>query len=148
MREPGKAKRNYTPVTVVLLATAVVICTGVGVFRSHQADAEAGQKTAPGAADVARNLRLTLNPNLFVGEVKQAYQIAERDPALLAQLHCYCGCDRTDGHKNLLDCYRDNHGSHCAICTGEAIEADKLAAQGMPVEKIRDALRDRFANGE
>jgi hypothetical protein len=146
MREPGKARLNYTSVTVVVLATAVAIYVGVGVFRSHRADADAGQpQTAAGAA---QNLRLTLDPNLFVGEVKHAYQIAQRDPALLAQLHCYCGCDRTDGHKNLLDCYRDNHGSHCAICTGEAIEADKLAAQGMPVEKIRDALRDRFANGE
>ena len=89
-----------------------------------------------------------LDPDQFVGEVKQAYQIARHDPALLLQLHCWCGCDRTDGHQNLLDCYRDTHGAHCAICTGEAIEAEKLAGQGMPVEKIRDALRDRFANGE
>ena len=55
---------------------------------------------------------------------------AREHPALLAQLHCYCGCDRTDGHKNLLDCFRDNHGGHCAICTGEALEAEKLARQG------------------
>jgi hypothetical protein len=63
-------------------------------------------------------------------------------------MHCYCGCDRTYGHKNLLDCFRDEHGSHCATCTGEAIEAEKLASQGMPIEKIRDSLRNRFAGGE
>ncbi len=40
------------------------------------------------AGTPAQNLRLTLDPNQFVGEVKQAYQVAERDPALLAQLHC------------------------------------------------------------
>ena len=56
---------------------------------------------AAGRAAAAQHLRMTLDPNQFVGEVKQAYLIAESDPALLAQLHCYCGCDRTDGHKNL-----------------------------------------------
>ncbi|HEY6395133.1 MAG TPA: CYCXC family (seleno)protein, partial [Candidatus Binataceae bacterium] len=90
--------------------------------------------------DPARQLRLTLDPNLFKGEVKQAYQVAERDPALLAQMHCYCGCDRIQGHKNLLDCFRDTHGSTCAICVGEAREADTLAKQGLPVDQIRDAL--------
>jgi hypothetical protein len=148
MRDSGKAKLNYTVVAVVVLVIAGAIYAGTSVYRSRADASASAQQSAPTTADAAQNMRLTLDPNLFVGEVKQAYQIAERDPALFAQLHCYCGCDRTDGHKNLLDCYRDNHGSHCAICTGEAIEAEKLATQGMPVEKIRDALRDRFANGE
>ncbi|HUY27052.1 MAG TPA: CYCXC family (seleno)protein [Candidatus Binataceae bacterium] len=99
-------------------------------------------------SDPAAKLRITLDPNLFKGDVKKAYTIAQEDPALLAQMHCYCGCDRTDGHKNLLDCYRDRHGSTCAICTGEAIEAEQLARQGMPLEQIRDSLRARFANGD
>ena len=72
---------------------------------------------------------------------------AEKDPALLAQLHCYCGCDKTDGHKNLLDCFRDTHGSTCAICCGEARDAELMATRGMPVEQIRDALRARYAHG-
>jgi hypothetical protein len=91
---------------------------------------------------------MTLDPQLFQGDVKKAYQVARDDPALLAQMHCYCGCDRTEGHKNLLDCFRDKHGSTCAICTGEAIEAEQLAGQGMPVEQIRDSLRARYANGD
>lgn len=97
--------------------------------------------------DSAAYLRMTLDPKLFAGDVKKAYQVAQDDPALLAQMHCYCGCDRTQGHKNLLDCFRDKHGSTCAICTGEAIEAEQLARQGMPVEQIRDSLRARYANG-
>ena len=31
--------------------------------------------------------RETLDPNQFVGPAKQAYQVAEKNPALLAQLH-------------------------------------------------------------
>jgi len=146
----GKSKNRRADslvMVVVAVVAAIAIYGGLSVYRSRAADSASMQQTVS-ASDAAKNLRMTLDPNQFVGEVKTAYQIAERDPALLAQLHCYCGCDRTDGHKNLLDCYRDTHGSHCAICTGEAIEAEKLAQQGMPVEKIRDALRDRYANGE
>ncbi len=80
--------------------------------------------------------------------MREAYAVAEQDPALLAQLHCYCGCDKTEGHKSLLDCFRDKHGSTCAICVGEAREAEVLAKQGMPVEQIRDSLRARFGGGD
>jgi len=98
--------------------------------------------------DAAQNLRLTLDPALFNGQVKEAYTVAQRHPDLLVQLHCYCGCDKTDGHKNLLDCYRDTHGSHCAICVGEARDAQAMAESGMPVDQIRDALRQRYSHGE
>jgi hypothetical protein len=89
----------------------------------------------------------TLDPALFQGEARQAYEIARQKPALLAQLHCYFGCDKDFGHRNLLDCFRTDHGSHCAVCTGEAIEAEHLAQRGMPVEQIRDELRAKFAHG-
>ena len=147
MSEAKKGKLNFPVAAIVVVVVAAATYGGMSIYRSGTADS-ASAAPAKTAADAAQHLRMTLDPNQFIGDVKQAYLIAESDPALLAQLHCYCGCDRTDGHKNLLDCYRDTHGAHCAICTGEAIEAEKLASQGMPVEKIRDALRDRFANGE
>ncbi len=89
--------------------------------------------------------RLTLDPNQFVGPVKEAYKYAEKNPALLAQLHCYCGCDRAEGHQNLLDCYRGMHASSCEICTGEVLMAKRMAEQGSPVDQIRDAIRRNFA---
>ena len=89
----------------------------------------------------------TLDPARFFGVVREAYEVAEKNPALLAQLHCYCGCDKEVGHRNLLDCYRDEHGAHCPICTGEAVEAAKLADEGLPVEQIRRVLRDHYAQG-
>jgi hypothetical protein len=147
MSESGKAHIDSLVVVVIVAVIGVAIYAGASVYRSRTNDAALSPQPITEAA-AAQKVRLTLDPNQFVGDVKKAYQIAEHDPALLAQLHCWCGCDRTDGHKNLLDCYRDTHGAHCAICTGEAIEEEKLADQGMPVEKIRDALRDRFANGD
>ena len=89
--------------------------------------------------------RLTLDPNQFVGPVKEAYKFAEKNPALLAELRCYCGCDKAEGHQNLLDCYRSTHGASCEICTQEALLAKRMSDQGSPVDQIRNAIRRNFA---
>jgi Protein of unknown function with PCYCGC motif len=89
--------------------------------------------------------RLTLDPDQFEGPVKEAYRFAGKDPDLLSKLHCYCGCDRALGHRNLLDCYRGTHGATCEICIGEALMAEQLSRQGSPVDQIRDALRTNFS---
>jgi hypothetical protein len=87
---------------------------------------------------------VTLDPAMFTGPAHDAYAAAREHPELLAQLHCYCGCDRLHGHTNLLDCFRDNHGGHCGICVGEAVDAARMYKAGTPVEQIRDALRERY----
>jgi hypothetical protein len=89
--------------------------------------------------------RLTLDPKQFVGPVREAYAYAAKNPALLAQLHCYCGCDKAEGHQSLLDCYRGMHASSCEICTGEVLMAKRMADQGSPVDQIREAIRRNFA---
>jgi hypothetical protein len=108
----------------------------------HVATVQAGESEA----QAAENLRVTLDPKQFQGDVRKAYQVAQDDPALLAQLHCYCGCDKADGHRNLLDCYRTEHGAHCEICVGEANDAEAMAKRGMSIDQIRDALRARYAH--
>lgn len=132
---------------IVALAGAAVVVVAIAYasYVSTQAQPPADQMAA--ASDPGAQLRVTLDPKNFQGNVREAYEIAERDPTLLAQLHCYCGCDKSIGHKNLLDCYRDTHGSRCAICIGEAHDAESMAGRGMPVEQIRDALRARYAHG-
>jgi hypothetical protein len=93
---------------------------------------------------LAANGRLTLDPDQFIGPVRQAYKFAEKNPELLAQLHCYCGCDVRNGHQNLLDCYRDRHGETCQLCTAEALLAEQMSQQGSTVDQIRDAIRQRL----
>lgn len=87
---------------------------------------------------------LTLDYHRFLGPAREAYQIAEEKPALLKQLHCYCGCDKEIGHTNLFDCFRDEHSSHCPICTGEALIADRLDAEGKTVDQIKYYLSQHF----
>jgi hypothetical protein len=52
----------------------------------------------------------TLDPNLFKGKVKEAYQIAKEIPEILSQIPCFCECEPY-GHENLLDCFIDRHGA-------------------------------------
>ncbi|HLW70254.1 MAG TPA: CYCXC family (seleno)protein [Candidatus Binataceae bacterium] len=99
------------------------------------------------APSAAAEQALTLDPKQFEGDTRMAYEVAKAHPDLLAQLDCYCGCEQHEGHKNLLDCFRTNHGAGCDTCVGEAVAAGKLADGGMPVDQIRQALHDRYAHG-
>ena len=128
---------------IALTAAAVlVVAIAYGGYMSSESEGQ-----TPASGDAGARIRETLDPLGFQGNVREAYEIARRDPALLAQLHCYCGCDKQLGHKNLLDCYRDDHASRCGVCLGEALDGEPMARQGMPVERIRDALRTRYAHG-
>ncbi len=117
-----------------VLSAALLGLAGIAVYQLRS------------SADAAAN-SLTLSPDLFQGETHAAYLVAQQHPDLLAQLDCYCGCEQHEGHKNLLDCFRSNHGATCATCTGEAVTAGQLYENGTPVEQIRGILRQRYANG-
>jgi Protein of unknown function with PCYCGC motif len=60
--------------------------------------------------DPQTGLPKTLDPNLFKGKAKKAYEVAKEIPAVLAQVPCFCECEAY-GHNNLLDCFIDNHGA-------------------------------------
>jgi len=81
---------------------------------------------------------MTVNPGAMT-----AYQVAKQKPALLAQLPCFCYCDRY-GHASLHDCYVSDHAQSCDICLKEALEADQLDKQGMPANQIRDVIVAQF----
>lgn len=129
------------------LVCGVLLVAAIAYFASAQSSHPATAQAASSEGEATENLRLTLDPMRFQGPVRQAYQVAQDDPALLAQLHCYCGCDKADGHKSLLDCYRDEHGSRCEICVGEANDAEAMSKRGESIDQIRDALRARYGHG-
>lgn len=53
----------------------------------------------------------TVSPALFTGKAAEAYRVARAAPELIEQMPCYCGCSKTDGHLNNLDCYADRHAA-------------------------------------
>lgn len=65
--------------------------------------------TAGGPGPRLRETRPTLDPGRFVGRAREAHQVARDIPAVLDQLYCYCGCDKSAGHKTLLSCFTDGH---------------------------------------
>ncbi len=127
-------------IIVASLAVVVTLATYIMLTRIP-AGSENGACCPTTASE-----RTTLDPALFQGDVHQAYVIAERHPALLIQLHCYCGCDREVGHRSLLDCYRDRHATTCPICLGEALMAGRMADEGKSIDQIREAVDARYAH--
>ena len=72
---------------------------------------ESEKKPSVNPLSTHTSLPATLSPDLFSGAVRDGYIIAQTIPDVLAGLHCYCGCDRSMGHGNLLDCFVDDHAA-------------------------------------
>jgi hypothetical protein len=121
----------------VVVIAAVVIWMGIGFWRSDRSLSSSG----------AGPTQVTLDPSLFTGDVRDAYQSARQHPDVLVQLHCYCGCDRELGHRNLLDCFRGRHAAQCEICLGEANMAATMADKGQSIDEMINAIRARYARG-
>lgn len=92
--------------------------------------------TAPDPAE----LPPTLPPEVFTGNQRLAYQAAKEIPEILAQLPCYCHCDRGHGHKSLHSCFESEHGENCGICIAEAVMAHQLKKGGASVVEIRKQI--------
>jgi hypothetical protein len=81
----------------------------------------------------------------FTGKTRQAYEAVKEIPITIAQLPCYCHCDRGMGHKSLHSCYEDDHAAHCAICVDEALMAYRLQKEGRSAAEIREQIIARFS---
>lgn len=68
-----------------------------------------------------------------------AYELAEKIPAVLHQLPCYCYCDRM-GHKSLRTCYEGTHATHCSTCLKELYYAYRQTKLKKTPEEIRDGI--------
>ncbi|MCZ2078592.1 MAG: PCYCGC domain-containing protein [Bryobacterales bacterium] len=81
-----------------------------------------------------------LSPDKFDHPVlKRAYAAAARHREIVAQLPCYCWCNRM-GHRNLLDCFASNHGANCDVCIKEVLLADEMVKKGKTAAQIRAAV--------
>ena len=90
----------------------------------------------------------TLAPEMFTGRTREAYQAAKDVPEVLEQLPCYCGCRHTFDHKNNLFCFKDQHASACTICENTALEGRKMHDEGVPIERIKKVIQEKYAQYE
>jgi hypothetical protein len=91
------------------MALAAVGLPGGYVFFGNGFAAWLGRPAITPGQHIRRETRPTLSPTLFVGKAATTHQIAQDIPDILDQLYCYCGCDKTSGHRSLLSCYTDGH---------------------------------------
>ncbi len=103
----------------ILTASFVILCfTSSLVMAAAEHPKNLAQETDPNAFKLLKEKSInpktglpeTLDPNLFRGKARQAYQIAQEIPKVLAQMPCFCECEAY-GHENLLDCFIDRHGA-------------------------------------
>jgi hypothetical protein len=151
---------------LVLLIAAVIVVnqqktttrgrTGVNPSASkppadlHAHATPAGEKIVPAFLTTApsrASLGPTLAPEKFTGLTRDAYRAAREIPVTLAQMPCYCYCDRGMGHKSLHSCFEDDHAAHCAVCVNEALLAYQLEKEGkLTTAQIRDRINETFGN--
>jgi len=83
----------------------------------------------------------TMDPKQFPDALnRNVYALAAKIKPVLYQQPCYCYCDRSVGHKSLLDCFATEHGSQCDICQKEAVLAYQLTQKGKTPAQIRAAI--------
>jgi len=87
-----------------------------------------------------------LSPEKFVGKVSLGYKAAQTIPEICSNLFCYCGCDLTDNHTSLLDCFTCEHGMDCDVCLDEAILAMNKKEQGKSLSDIQKSVEQDFAS--
>ena len=119
-------------------------------------DAQAGHGHGPVTSETPafitdaaqlKSLAPTLSPELFNGKQKLGYIAAREIPQTLAQLPCYCYCDKGFGHKSLHSCFVDDHAAHCAVCIDEALVALRLEKQeGLKPEEVRRRIIAEFGS--
>jgi len=104
--------------------------------------------TSEPSDDSAANVQSdgVLSPALFADQkAHAAYQTAKDIPEVLEQLPCFCGCMMNMGHKNNLFCFKDQHGSACEICQDIALDARKMHDEGLPIARIQENIRAKYA---
>jgi hypothetical protein len=153
-----------TRILFVVIGVLTFAAAGVMLMRSSEnsshTDQAAEASDSPSAAghshaaripayqevDQIGNLAPTLPANRFPGKTREAYRVAKEIPKTLAQLPCYCECDRAFGHKSLHSCFVDDHASQCAVCVDEALLAYKLQKEEkLTPDQVREKIIEKYS---
>lgn len=158
-----KTMNMKTNITWFIIIAVVVVAQGgcaSGERHAHKPSSASGTQSAAQTPTASSNskpvpahlatepsrisLAATLEPEQFTGKTREAYRVVREVPQLIAQLPCYCYCDRGFGHKSLHSCYVDDHAAHCAVCVDEVLIAYDLQKRGMSASQIREQIITQF----
>jgi hypothetical protein len=133
------------------LLAALLLCALVPGQAWAQSHAHHAQSTAPKRAP-----HPTPRPGITGDRVLSAdsvndrssevYTMAARIPSILDGLYCHCDCHERDGKRSLLECFEDEMGSTCGICSGQARLAYEMQQQGKSLRDIRKAIDAQYGS--
>ena len=99
------------PLILLYLTSGLAMANGEhSKTLTQETDSKAFKILKEKSIDPKTGLPKTLDPNLFKGKAKRAYQVAKEIPEVLTQIPCFCECEAY-GHENLLDCFIDSHAA-------------------------------------
>ncbi|MDA9747582.1 PCYCGC domain-containing protein [bacterium] len=104
-----------------------------------------------------QSAQLTEESSLFFnslkGDVKEAYDYAVKNPEMLSNFSCYCGCEKIK-HTSNKSCFikeidqdiisLTNHSVSCPICIDVALTVKYLTQDGFSLKEIRSILDDAY----
>ena len=136
----GKKGNKQPPYKIIIFIAVALIASVAAAFILT-----GGPKRTKLSVALGGETRETLSPNYFIGKASKAYKVAKEIPEVLDKVYCYCECQKNFGHKSLLTCYVDDHGSKCGICMDEALMAYDLKKKGYDTKSIVDKIDDYFS---
>ena len=135
---------------LVTLLVSASVGMGYGIWRQSASLSAATHHEQQGT--VTQVTHLPDYVQTAESNVQVAYQFARDNSDLLAQMPCYCGCEKTLHHKHNLDCYiaafhpdgsvaqYTDHAAYCGVCVDTTLLARKLAGEGQTAQAIHTAI--------
>lgn len=145
----NRIRKFWCVAAFIGMALGLVLVPRQAASQSPQ-DANPPQPAAPAAEEAVPafhahapqgELPATMDPGLFTDPVvRNAYAVAAKIKKALYQQPCYCHCDRSHGHKSLLDCFASKHGSICGTCMYEDFYTFEQSRKGKTAAQIRAGI--------
>lgn len=130
---------------IVAVELAILLFVGLGVATLIR-----GASAADPDHAVHVPTAVTVSLAALPSETSDMYRYVAAHGEQFTEFPCYCGCDRSLGHRDLRDCFVtpdgswDAHASGCGVCTAEATTAKELLADGTEVATVRQKIIDRY----
>ncbi|MBI4883903.1 MAG: hypothetical protein HY826_07605 [Actinobacteria bacterium] len=129
----------------VAVGVVLILLVGLGVVILIR-----GASTADSSRALEAPTVVTVSLAALPAEMSAMYHYAADHAEHFTTIPCYCGCDRSLGHRNLKDCFVtpagewDAHASGCGVCTVEAATAKELLESGADAAAVRRQIIDRY----
>ncbi len=139
----GKASAKNKKIKAASVSLGAVALAVAGFTLLSKKRRRTGGPPAPATGKLLET-RPVLSHKMFSGKAAVAYKMAAEIPKVIDSQFCYCYCKRDHGHKTLLTCFTNTHGSKCGICMGEVIFAYELYKEKLSLDDIVVEIEDKF----